>query len=464
MATLSLALLFLCGPAQAQTWWDGQWNSRATLTFNNGNQNDPLVDFPVLVVLRDGVNFDHTATAADGDDLRFIDDDGVTELAYEIESWNASGVSHIWVNVPQVDGNSNADHVWMYFDNPGAPVGEDVANPWRNSYVSVFHFAGNGGDSSTPTHNGSDQNTNDTAGMIARGRDFDGTDDQIILANESSFDFQAAITISMWAKLDAFGGGDWDALISKGDETWRLARCGGGNTLAWSTNFATGDDTNRNNCGNVVVDDGVWRYVTGVYDSSAGFKTMYINGAVDVQVGEIRQLDTNSDAVWVGNNKDHTYRSIAGQIDEVRIEGVAHSADWVAADYLSVTDTFVTWCSPWVGDADGDGMCDADDQCPGVDDFLDTDGDGVGDCVDICPFDNPDDTDGDGVCDSVDPCPLDNPDDADGDFICDTDDVCPGANDLTDTDGDGTPDCLDTCPLDNPNDTDGDGICDTDDA
>ena len=49
-------------------------------------------------------------------------------------------------------------------------------------------------------------------------------------------------------------------------------------------------------------------------------------------------------------------------------------------------------------DSDGDGVCDADDICPGFDDLLDADGDGTPDDCDLCPMDNPDDPDGNGIC------------------------------------------------------------------
>ena len=62
----------------------------------------------------------------------------------------------------------------------------------------------------------------------------------------------------------------------------------------------------------------------------------------------------------------------------------------------------------------------------------------------------------------AEPC---NPcDDADGDGVCDVDDVCPGGHDLADTDGDAVPDDCDLCPLDAPDDADGNGTCDVEDA
>ncbi len=114
-----------------------------------------------------------------------------------------------------------------------------------------------------------------------------------------------------------------------------------------------------------------------------------------------------------------------------------------------------------VGDADGDGVYDPDDECPNdpedLDGFQDEDG---------CP--DPD-NDRDGILDSDDECP-DDPEDPDG---FEDGDGCPDP----DNDRDGIPDASDGCP-DDPEDidefededgcpdpdNDGDGILDGDDA
>ena len=162
-----------------------------------------------------------------------------------------------------------------------------------------------------------------------------------------------------------------------------------------------------------------------------------------------------------------------------------------------VLDNFIL-TSPTV-DSDGDGVLDAEDNCPDVPnadqansdgddlgdacdncpdaanaDQADSDDDGTGDACDDCP-DDPDktepgvcgcgmpddDIDGDGaVCE--DNCPeVPNPDqtDSDQDGLGDVCDNCPGASnaDQTDSDGDGAGDACDGC-VDDPNKTDP-GIC-----
>ncbi len=159
---------------------------------------------------------------------------------------------------------------------------------------------------------------------------------------------------------------------------------------------------------------------------------------------------------------------------------VSHKGTLGATQYYSILASEALVSCP---DSDGDGVCDADDICPGFDDLADADGDGVPDGCDGCPNDvnktapgvcgcgiADDDSDGDGVPDCNDICPGydDNVDadadgvpdgcdvceghddglDADDDTVPDGCDLCPGFNDLADADSDGVPDGCDGCPND----------------
>lgn len=127
------------------------------------------------------------------------------------------------------------------------------------------------------------------------------------------------------------------------------------------------------------------------------------------------------------------------------------------------------------GDVNGDGLndvivstgCDSDTGRAYVFSFGDADGDGVVDAADNCPFiANPgqEDVDVDGLGDVCDNCPANaNPLQVDGDAdgVGDPCDNCqvytnPGQEDA---DLDGVGDVCDICPLDSLDDGDGDGIC-----
>ncbi len=124
-------------------------------------------------------------------------------------------------------------------------------------------------------------------------------------------------------------------------------------------------------------------------------------------------------------------------------------------------------------DSDDDGICDAEDNCPGLanPDQEDLDGDGVGDVCDGCPV-HPDpeqeDGDRDGVGDACDVCPqrADRAQrDGDSDGVGDACDNCPEVDNRNqaDGDGDGDGDACDNCPdVPNPDqaDEDGDGFGD----
>ena len=159
--------------------------------------------------------------------------------------------------------------------------------------------------------------------------------------------------------------------------------------------------------------------------------------------------------ILVGN--DPAGRALMKQIAGAGGCGFAVEADQIAesaamADY--VEKVFLAKAAA-PSDADGDGVFDANDRCPGtpagvvVDAFgcpVDTDKDGVADYQDRCPatpsgvavdpFGCPVDSDGDGVADYLDQCPntprwtqVDArgcPVDSDKDGVTDDKDRCPG--------------------------------------
>jgi uncharacterized protein (TIGR03382 family) len=377
---LAPALLGTSASAAPQPWFDPLWTGRSRLMFDNSAQAEDLVDFPVLVVLEDGRNFDHTLALSDGADLLFVDPDG-TELSFEIEAWNEGGTSYIWVQVPQIDAGSTTDAIWMYYGNPypHAPP-SDV---WTG-YVGVWHLGASLADASGHLDDADPFDADPADGRAGDGYEITNTNARVRLTPESAFDFrQTSLTVSVWAKLDPFDPyRSNDGLVTKGNLAWKLQRCG---TALNAELVLQTNDAPRSICGGPALDDGQWHQIVGVFDTVGDEMNLYVDGALAVGVSESRNLDTTNDGVWIGNNAVNSGRGALGTFDEVRFVEAARSAAWIHADWLSVTDTFGTWCSRWEGDADADGVCDEEDQCPNADDWtlaVDADGDGSLACLD----------------------------------------------------------------------------------
>ena len=102
-------------------------------------------------------------------------------------------------------------------------------------------------------------------------------------------------------------------------------------------------------------------------------------------------------------------------------------------------------------DDDNDGICNADDVCPGSNDNVDSDNDGIPDGCDDCDVDRigrP--------CNDSNACTINDRytancdcvgvfQDDDNDGVCNAEDRCPGSDDNQDTDNDGIPNGCDDC-------------------
>lgn len=160
----------------------------------------------------------------------------------------------------------------------------------------------------------------------------DGVNDYVKIAKESTFDITNAITVEGWFKVDSWSK-PWQAIITKGDSAWRIARAGEGNSLE----FAVGPGSS----GKVVqgfkaVNDGVWHHVAGVYDGTV--MKLYIDGVLDNQKYISGSVDTNNYEVWLGANAEVPGRNFDGQLDEFRVWNVARSDADIANSFRRSVD------------------------------------------------------------------------------------------------------------------------------
>jgi hypothetical protein len=348
------------------------WQFREKLTFNNASRPENLVNMPVLVKL-DSTRIDYSATQANGADLRFYDPDG-TALAYEIESWNPSGTSYVWVKVPQIDASSSTDFIWMAYGNPSATDGQNSAGVWDSQYRDVWHLdetvtdeatSGTHVDATSVSSNGSQRGNNDIAGKISLGQDFDGANDYIqttssILKTADSF------SLSLWFNADATdfahhllwqGAGTGNGFGEPTPRTQEMSLSLGGisptgvsesNTLSFNLGDTDqADDPNVLAISTAFSDTAGWHHVV-VNVSTLGTSPsaqMYFDGVlVGADTGTTASTQRTN---WTTNLRmgapGAAERYYNGALDEVRIATTTRSANWVSAEYASANDTLITY-------------------------------------------------------------------------------------------------------------------------
>ena len=282
--------------------------------------------------------------------LRFFDADG-TPLAYEIEQWNEAGTSYVWVKVPQIDASSATDRIWMYYGNATCASGANPSAVWNSGYAGVWHLSesqagtGNTGvykDSTSPHNDGTDNvSATGKEGQVAGGQQFAGTGEWIEVPHDASLNLTGEMTISFWIKPTE-NTTTFNRVVEKGmwgyQTSYYFGGGNGSNDLTFYLNNTEVFDTANN-----VLTVNAWQQATVTY-TSAGEAKLFLNGVQIASGTYTGPITGNTGPVYI-SHPNATY-DFPGYIDEVRIENVARSDDWVKAQYKSMANTFMTFGGP----------------------------------------------------------------------------------------------------------------------
>ena len=342
-------------------------------------------NFPLLVRLSAArqLGFDPAKCGVDGEDLRFALADG-TLLAHEIDTWNPTGESLVWVNVPSLAADTQVIAYWGVKDPLLAPA-VNAADTWPD-FIGVWHLGEGAAIVRDSSGNGYDA-TNIAAVVAGKNPMVGGCVSCSNLFVTGVFDFtdtnaakplvdRSKLTVTAWAAIDDFDKREnppdtyGNARNARVDIANKLSGWKDGNGgfsvrffedngykntspapfFGFVSNSGTGSGSIDNWNTKTTSSGGNWRYFTYTMNDTAAIK--YVNASVlesatrphgilgpDVTV----PLMFGATDIHSGNGNVNTGLVVA-RMDELRIRNGAASAAWVSADYAQQnSDTFLDY-------------------------------------------------------------------------------------------------------------------------
>lgn len=332
-----------------------------TTTYTGGD----VTDFPVLVKITTTTPTGFYSDVKNaGADLKFTDASGAGDYPYEIDTWNASGDSYIWVKLPKLSAGMTFR---MYYGDEEQTQPTNPATAVWTGYDLVCHVNSNTDDTAAK-----DSSVNNLAGKLNA---------EAVLRNDGMVGAAYGMTVNnkgaAFANKMYNGGGKGGALDNvrfsysfwvrrtAAMTQWQvfLGPKGAENSNAWGMSASTTDGskmrvwaTNKAyefvNSAGMPVDE--WRKFDIVHDDAT--ISVYVNGTA---VASISAESPRRDWIdWVGwggstnnNNPPFGNQSEPCDFDECRFRASVPDATRVAADYQTVANvaTFLEFGDPQGG-------------------------------------------------------------------------------------------------------------------
>jgi hypothetical protein len=182
-------------------------------------------------------------------------------------------------------------------------------------------------DSSGNNHNGTlVGNAKWAQGKIGGAVDLDGKSGFVQIADKSAFDIAGQITIACWANLHSIPT-DYSALVTKGDNSWRLSTTPGQRKFHASVN----DWQQLMVDGSTEVSANEWHHVAMVYNGDE--VRIYVDGKLDTAKLWKGGIAVNDFDVLIGENAERKGRFFDGLMDDVRIYNYALKESDIMALY-----------------------------------------------------------------------------------------------------------------------------------
>jgi biopolymer transport protein ExbB len=314
--------------ASCDPWLDRAWTARRALAIHAASVTGANADVPVAVVIANDADLAARARS-DAGDVRFVDADGTTPLASEIERYDAAtGTLVAWVRVPML-AHAAPDHALFLYYGRADPA-PSAGSVWQ-SYSGVWHFS-DGHDSSGAGHDAA--GTVATApGVLGSAVVCDGATNALDIA---SFARPSTLSYEAWVNTNVTDAGVYHAVITDwtADNRW---------FGSWGDelDFYDGGTNDHFFMAHLVI--GAWTHIAATYDGTT--LVVYTNGApLGSFATSYAPVTSPLQLGYNPNNAAVNHERWNGRLDELRVSTVARSPEYIATSYANQLDPsgFVT--------------------------------------------------------------------------------------------------------------------------
>lgn len=348
-----LAFVFIDAFAETAKVNENSYSHKVTFTTSGYGGSSVLADFPVLVRLSadiPGFKYSDFTDQQNGGDLRAADAEG-NLIPLEIDTWDIAGTSLVWVAVAELTASTEFS---LYYGSANPQSAPSATGVW-SAYAGVWHLneEGAGGFSRDATANGLHatnalETTSEASGMIGRCRRISGADrghkgGGIIVTNFNTLGISSQVSITGWIRHAADKDPNWDhiyykrnAASSGGEGGWAVEM----NGANWEASVRASNSYNSPCIFPGARADHAWIKLDIVF-SGPKYMYVYTNGVEQSRVENDDRVEVKEGqfAVAFGTDSDCNDVNWKGEMDELRIAGLALGADWIKAEYDTETRT-----------------------------------------------------------------------------------------------------------------------------
>ena len=314
----------------------------ADFTVSGYTGESALANFPVLVRISPEriPGFSYADCAEGGADVVFLDAQG-NALDREIDTWDTTGESLVWVRVPSLVANAVFTMTYADPSVTAQPACQTDGSVWSSAgYAGVWHM--NSSSPADASASGNDGTAVGNAAVVAAGKigsalSIPTTADYVTCGQHlANSDIVNGFSVEGWVCQQGYSGNQ--AFFGKNNFVSIRTES------ASKITVTTPGKSDHSLSELTLPAAGTWYHFAVTFQkNTAGACKLYINGvlAKSANAGDISDK-TGTTEMYLAHNQWGNGQGFKGQVDEMRLSSGLQSADWVAASYATQSsDSFL---------------------------------------------------------------------------------------------------------------------------